>query len=183
MENNHLKYLINEEIYVIDEPELEQTVTKSEYKENTEDTAVVAEPIPETTEEAKPAESKVNIQGNASANVLILFNNTEATEIPEKEKTFLTNILKAVKLTTSDIGLINTTDSTVTLERIQGTSKANIILAFETPDNVGLAEIQNYAISEASSCKILMADSLSEIEKDTEKKKALWTNLQQLFLK
>ncbi|MTI19970.1 hypothetical protein E1176_02950, partial [Fulvivirga sp. RKSG066] len=115
--------------------------------------------------------------------VLILFKNESGDHLEDSQKTFLSNILKAVNLQLDVVALLNFKVVDLGLEKILKASQAKIILSFGLSDHNDFKQLPEYAIHKHGKYDILKADDLSAIAADQGLKKSLWTNLQQLFLK
>ncbi len=119
--------------------------------------------------------------------MVIVVNQPEAVYLIEEELSFLTNILKACKLTLADIAIVNTATREVTYAAIKEQLNAFKLLLFDVePSTIKLPflipafQVQNYAGS-----TIMLAPALSALDKPTPEgkllKTRLWAGLQQVF--
>ncbi len=92
---------------------------------------------------------------------------------------FLNKIMEAVKLSQHEYALINLQENKAcTLERIMKELAPNHIIIFGESD---FSNLDNYEISEIEGSTMLQSDSLTDVQTDVEKKKALWKALQEVF--
>lgn len=176
MENSYLKYLINEEVYVIDEK-----------VDNTPE-ASVSNPAPESStpvveEDSTNYKLDISIQGKSDSKIVILNNDASNKFIRQEDENFLKNILSAVKLDITQVALINKHNVDLNVKSIIEQLNPEIILTFNVPQSDVLDSSEPYQVASYQSCKIVTADSLQDISLDKNKKKALWEALQMLFLK
>lgn len=187
MENNkqYLKFLFNEDIFVIksDKKIAEDSKKYTEPPHTQEDQ--VEEPAPSNTDQITDQpesqhhqEPQLAVSGDAESAVCIINFDSQHEFIAPEQKTFLENILKAVQLDINKVALINKAKTDHGLLEITHKIDAKTFLIFADTD-----AMNKYVISEEGGKQLLVADSLDSISNDKEKKKALWTNLQQLFLK
>lgn len=177
MENNYLKYVITEGVYVINEPEAAE---KPEPVEKT--------PVENTTEEVNEENETYNkpalkIKGNSESSIMILVFEETSEFLGMSQEEFLKNILSAVKMNLNEVALINLAKSATTITELNEKLDKGTILAFGLPSSLTLPGDKKYEIQSTGSSQVVLADSLQNIEADKSLKKALWTNLQQLFLK
>lgn len=126
-----------------------------------------------------------NTLGNNQKKCLILVNEQEQQVIDENNLTFLQNILKAISYTLDDILLLNIASYPLTFEElINNYSPKQLILFDVSAFQLGIQERQiiQYELHEINNLQLISADSLTEIQKNIDKKKALWINLQRIFL-
>ncbi len=101
-------------------------------------------------------------------------------------ETFLTNILKAAKLDISkDVNLLKTTaESGFSFIRLKTKTSIGKVLIFGIPPKkLGInLDLKLYTSLEFQGCIFLLADSLATIQSKVDKKRALWTCLQQIYL-
>jgi len=189
MENNkqYLQFLYNEDLFVIkgDDAIIAESKSYVDTSENKE--TKVEEPATQNTapmsgdqEEVRkqPETPQLAISGDAESAVCIINFDSQNEFIAPEQKTFLENILKAVQLDINKVALINKAKTDHGLLEITHKIDAKTFLIFADTD-----AMNKYVISEEGGKQLLAADSLNSISNDKEKKKALWTNLQQLFLK
>jgi len=162
-ENNlYLKFLINEDIYIVHE---------NEDSSLTDDRPAIT---------VRPFQLKT-----LTDKTIVVIDYPENIIIPGTLKTFLSKILQAVGLKIEDIYLFDIGKSdteNMKLEdynlsdcRIIGFTK-RIPKRFKTTNN-----ITKYKISKVEGNKVILADTLEEIEKNKSKKLLLWEKLKDLY--
>ncbi len=176
MENNYLKFLITEDVYVIDESSADLTKQGNSKAENDEP-GVVNEPVSEAYSKNIP------FKGNNTSAILILNHEKDVEFISEQDMAFLKNILSAVKLDIEHVALVNLAKLELDLDAIIKELKPNTVIGFGVAHIEQLKTISLYEVSTQQEHKMLLADNLKHIESDKSKKKALWEGLQELFLK
>lgn len=173
-----LPHFITEEIYKVNEfdavevDEIVDDIIENDQTEEVNEPAENYKIIPEI---------KLQFEGNNNKGIVILVNYTNG--IPENEKDLLIKILSAVKLSITDIAIIdlgvnNTSEHYTLISKLN----CNKLIAFGTncnllfPDNLPMYQITPY-----NSKQIIKSHSLNEVAADTTKKKLLWTQLQTAF--
>ncbi len=150
----------------------------------TEDLFIVHEKAPTTNETKKimdkPA-SDIKIKGENKKGVLILIDEPEHHFLSEKDMDFLEKILKnGLDMGFDDVGLVNLhkiNDRKAVMEIAH-----KYMIGFGIPDNIledpgpGL-----YHLFKRDENTFLLADKLQDIMANIDKKKALWSNLKQMF--
>lgn len=174
MENNYLKYVITEGIYLINEPQAPSLEKPTEKEKEVKE---------EKPTDSIPEKPDLNIKGDANSQIMILVFEETSEFLSASQEEFLKNILSAVKLNLNEVALINLAKSATTITEIDEKLDKGTIMAFGLPASLTLPGDKKYEIQSTGSSQILLADSLQNIEADKSLKKALWTNLQQLFLK
>ena len=184
-ESSFLPHFITEEIYKVDDvytPEVDAVSAKVDDVASPEVASDQTEEVKEPVEKYKSTpEIKLQKEGNNNKGIIILVNYTNG--IPEDEKDFLIKILSAVKLSVTDIAIIDLGINN-TPEHYSLVSKLNCnkLIAFGTensllfPDNLPM-----YELTPHNSIQIIKSHSLNEVAKDTAKKKLLWAQLQTAF--
>lgn len=109
-----------------------------------------------------------------------------STENEESQVNFLSKILSAVKLELSkDVTLIKATPKDrFSFINLKTKSKIDKVILFGIqPKHLGInIDIKAYIPTTFQDCTFLLAHDLGAIEADTNKKKALWTCLQDIYL-
>ncbi|MCX8020317.1 MAG: hypothetical protein N2747_07490 [Chitinophagaceae bacterium] len=117
-------------------------------------------------------------------NILILFHDPENNEMQGPELTFLTEILKACKLTLQDVQLINLASETIpSLPDFLLTQNANLIILFCENKDLTLSgsSVTPYQLFRKEDKIILSASPLYIIYQNREEKRKLWQCLKQIF--
>jgi len=152
----------------------------------TEDIFIVNEQ-PQKSQSDESADNKIDshprlkFKGSVDNNVLI-YNFDKSNEfISQGDELFLQNILKAIKLNISETTIINAAKEEADLSTILSQlNQVKTVLIFGA-NSIAL-DVEFYQASSKDNINYLKCDPLSSIEKDKEKKKALWSALQELFL-
>ncbi|UII20962.1 hypothetical protein [Fulvivirga ligni] len=183
-DNSFLKFFITEPVYHIQGEEIIQNkVEEPEMKISK------PESEPEIIEEAPKEEIKeeinqpISIKGSNAKNVIIIVNEPEVEFISDSNEDFLGKILKAVKLDIKEVGLINAANNPGLNQHNSMDLEGSKFLLFGIESaKIFKDNFPHYQIIELESKQFLSGNSLSEIAKDSELKKLLWTALQKLFL-
>lgn len=133
---------------------------------------------------AVPVKEEVPFLGKNGKNILIVVNKNDAPFLPDKELSFLTNVLLACQLGLADVAIINWNKlAEKNVDEIFEQLKSKDVLLFNTdPSLFGLPEnVEQYAVRKTEGRQFVVAPSLTEIEKNKEAKKQLWLSLKQLF--
>ncbi len=160
------KAFINEHLYLVNEPEGSPAYPAAKNEEITE------EPIHEL----------LSLTGNKRAETLLLFNYGKAATIPENDKIFVNQVLKAVNLNFDEVAWLNVAhDPGFSWEALLEVCRAKNIIAFGLEEFMLPAKIAEGEIHIYNSRKILCAGQLSEISMNKSQKKLLWDGLKQLY--
>lgn len=161
-----LKYVINEDIYLID--------TFSDAVENTAEVEelkpAIQEDVSEPTEELK----KVVVPSNE---ILVVYDNVIADEMLQTELNYLGKILGAIGKSTDLIDSLNVASSKPNHQGYK------YVLCF-TPNHklpIPISTIQ-YEKVNFEGAQVVIADSLTNISGSTDLRKKLWGVLQGMFL-
>lgn len=116
--------------------------------------------------------------------VVIIYNNQQTVYLNPDEETLLAKILAAVKLQIEDVELVNIHNHRESLAEILKDKLVNQLISF----GIELRELDiripltAYRVTRVEGIDILLADSLFELQLNTDKKKMLWHALQGMFL-
>lgn len=189
-EENFLPYFIEEPIYVIktDAPIVVTTaaeevsspeVTKAEPTVEAPVAKVVQESI---VEEPEPVYVKALPTSGDNLKHCIVLVNSEEDILEESLQAFLYKIMGAVKRKSEDILLANCHQADEEqIAALLANNNHRHVLTFGVDLIPALATASPYEIVKAGAVSMLRADSLSLIDQETEKKKALWKALQEMF--
>ncbi len=160
-----LPFLLTEAIYVIQENSAPPVALP-----------VVEVAIPE------PPKPTIDLPRNRNQ-VVIIYTNQETVYLNPEEEALLSKILGAVKLRIDDVELVNIHNHRDTLVEILKDKLVNQIISFgiELRDLDIQIPLEAYRITRAEGIDILLADSLFELQLNTDKKKMLWQALQGMF--
>jgi hypothetical protein len=161
-----LPLLLTETIYIVPE------------KEKTSPVPSVAEPevpVPAVAQPVRPRNRN---------RLVVIYNNIKTVYLNPEEESLLTKILGAVKLRLEDVELVNVNNHRDTLIEILRDKMANQIISFgiELRDLDIQVPLEAYRVQRVEGIDILLADSLFELQLNTDKKKMLWQALQGMFL-
>ncbi len=147
--------------------------------------------LPVTVEE-KPAENKMPIQsevfepepvhywGGNQMRILILIKDQESDLIHPKDQDFLMRIVEGgLKYSRQDIAVVNC--SKYEYSQIFDEIDHAFLIAFGDHPQKFTGAMPKYEVFLHNGKKVLLSDSLNDLEPDKEKKKALWKALQQMF--
>lgn len=189
-EENFLPYFIEEPIYVIktDAP----TVATPAAEEVLSPKVNTAEPIVEVPVASAVQESKVEepepvyvkalpTSGDNLKHCIVLVNSEEDI-LEESLQTLLYKIMGSVKRKSEDILLANCHQADEEqIAALLANNNHRHVLTFGVNLLPTLATASPYEIVKAGAVSMLKADSLNLIDQETEKKKALWKALQEMF--
>ncbi|MEO9967855.1 MAG: hypothetical protein ABJF11_18835 [Reichenbachiella sp.] len=166
--NDFLKFLINENIYLIDEKgEAEaQAVDPKDTTSYSDDSQEAQANEPEPVLE-KPIPSN---------DILIIFDNPSEPELAVGDKEYLDKILGAIG---KSIAIVDFLNVAVTNPEINGYKQ---VIAFTPNHKLPIAvSTMQYAATTMDGIEIIVADSLINISGSTDLRKKLWGVLQQVF--
>lgn len=168
-----LKFLINEDIYLIDNlPEAEVEV-----KEATE------APVKETTPASEPSPARVSepkitlsTPQKPTNEILVIFDNPTAKNLPAGDLAYLGKIMGAIGKSVEKVDFQNVAATT---------PKAvgyDYVIAFTPNHQLPVpASTQQYVSTKLGDGQLIVADALNNIAASTDLRKKLWGVLQQVF--
>ncbi len=143
--------------------------------------------LPAEAEVAASSPDKIKYFGENRKNVIIVVSESNSIHLNREDLTFLTNILKACQLNTTDIAIINTAKQAVTFTAIKEQLTVLQIVLFDVepsliklPFMIPPFQVQNFAGSSIMLAPALLALNKPGIEGRLLKTK-LWNGLKQLF--
>lgn len=173
---NFLPFFLTEPVYIIPEPALElETQEKEPHNDLSDQTALGIQP------EIK--ELIIKSRGGFKKNILILVDDPFPEVLNITDTEFLLKILKAIRLSEDDVAIVNVhhlNNDFLPLLKEHFNYRVLMMFGIEAPSIT--KNITKYKIIESSGEKVLYADSLTDIDKDKQKKLKLWENLQLLFI-
>lgn len=126
----------------------------------------------------KPEQGKgLNFRGKNLKNITVMIDDGSRV-YSGVEFTLLKNILKAIGLTENDVAIIDLSQELPGVENIREVLSPRIIIAFGSA--FPLAKGPKNQISEREDTKILITDSLSDLNQDEHLKRSFWAELQKL---
>ncbi|SMD37998.1 hypothetical protein SAMN04488029_3581 [Reichenbachiella faecimaris] len=167
--NDFLKFLINEDIFLIDEKSVKNSqvdaVVDHEDTPQKEKVSTVQEPSVELESPAKPTHE-----------TLILFDNPTAVNLPTSDLEYLGKILGAIG---SSIEKVDFQNVAATTPKTVGYS---YVIAF-TPNHQLPVPVstQQYVSTKLGDGQLIVADALNNISASPDLRKKLWGVLQQVF--
>ena len=175
MENNSelLKYIYQEDLYIIDEPEPTHNAIEAGSNLEIPDDEQVIEQI----NEPKP----VKYLGSNNKGILILVNDTESEFLNPHDLDFLMKIVESgLKFSKMDIAIVNCVK--YPYWQIFDEVHHACIVAFGSHQTDMIQGLPKYQVfNQEEGTKILLADDLNTVEGDKEKKMQLWKALQRMF--
>ena len=167
--NEFLKFLINEDIYLIDNlpeapKEVKEPVVDSAPKPESEK-SIVSEPKVALSPPQKPVNE-----------VLVIFDNPTAKHLPAGELEYLGKIL----------GAIGRSVEKVDFQNVAATTPKPVgyryVITFTPNHQLPVpASTQQYVAAKLGDGQLIVADALNNISASTDLRKKLWSVLQQVF--
>lgn len=147
----------------------------------------VTKSLLETAKVITDAPVKIKHFGDNQKKIIVLVNQPGSDFLNKADLTFLTNILKACRLETTDIAIVNVAEQPVTFMEIKEQLSALQLILFDIaplsiklPFNIPHFQVQNYADT-----TIMLAPALAVLNRqDNESrvlKTKLWNGLKQVF--
>ncbi|WP_422362253.1 hypothetical protein [Reichenbachiella sp.] len=166
--NEFLKFLINEDIYLIDNlPEAEVTI------EPEKETVANSEPSPTIVSEPKVTLSSPQKPTNE---ILVIFDNPTAKGLPTGDLEYLGKILGAIGQSTEKVDFQNVAATT------PKPTGYDYVIAFTPNHQLPVAaSTQQYVSTKLGDGRLIVADALNNISASTDLRKKLWNVLQQVF--
>ena len=165
MSSEFLKYVINEDIYSISEPELEKSQPSAS-------DSVVHEPA---SVENKPAEP---IMESHSSEVIAVLVATANHEIDPSTKDYIDKILNSVRLSLSEAQLIAVSDAAILPKNLSSFQR---IISFTGDLPLPFSSLGKYSFHEWEQSRIILLDPPEIISGSVEFRKRLWNALKQEF--
>ncbi|MEP1778663.1 hypothetical protein [Reichenbachiella sp.] len=160
--NDFLNFLINEDIYVIDENDVTSTNLSGENE-------------PEMVEEA---EVRLNSLEKPKHEILVLFDNPSATNLSSDDLEYLGKILGSINLSKDHVEFLNVVGASAPI-----TDGYKYVIAFTPNHQLSLDKsVQQYVAMNLGDTKVIIADALRNISTSTDLRKKLWTVLQEVFV-
>ncbi|WP_420579752.1 hypothetical protein [Reichenbachiella sp.] len=165
----YLKFLINEDIYLIDNLPAPQ----EEVKEVVKETPPKHEPV--STVVAEPRVSLASTQ-KPDNEILVIFDNPTAKNLPAGELEYLAKIL----------GAIGKSVEKVDFQNVAATTPKPVgyryVITFTPNHQLPVAaSTQQYVSTKLGDAQLIVADALNNISTSTDLRKKLWGVLQQVF--
>mgnify|MGYP001598367340 FL=1 len=122
--------------------------------------------------------------GNNEKNVLLLVNYLNQKELTPQQLSFLNKMMKACKITLSDVALMNMSQNPdANYKILQEYFKSQIVLLFGIePISFGLPlSFPHFQVQSFANCSFLFTPAIEELEKDDVLKSKLWVCLRRIF--
>ncbi|GEM_PF-5150972 len=183
MEENqgYLKYLINEQIYVVKEPELvvaddtETSLAESRIEKVVKDEPILEAIKPETSQEKE-------VLTEPTQKLLVVYKYPESEPLPTNLKKLMLKIIEAVGIDVMTGVYVNSSfkplpDQLLDFENILVFGKDITLKLEDSPQS------QPYRMETVSLTRILTADALIDLDQQIPLKRQLWAELQRMFPK
>lgn len=165
--NDFLKFLINEDIYSIDDQKEQPAVEQPSAA-----AAAPAEPS-KTTEEPV---AKVVLPAKPKHEIVILFDNPIAEALPADDLAYLGKILGAIGRSAEKVDFLNVAKGAPSV-----TGYAYVIAFTPNHQLPVSASTQQYVSVELGDARLIVADALNNISASKDLRLKLWGVLQQVF--
>jgi hypothetical protein len=132
----------------------------------------------------KTKETILKSLGGNQKNILIVVKNDNITYLPDEDLEFLTNILKACKLSLEDVAIVNTNNNPDEgyKEYLKNWSSKIVLLFGVSPVSFDLpVSFPEFQVQSLTNTKFLYSPALSECRTDKLLKSKLWVSLQRIF--
>jgi DNA polymerase III psi subunit len=136
------------------------------------------------TQQGLVTNKELNIFGGNKQHIILLVNNPDVVFVTDQQLTFLSGILNACKLMLEDVGLLNIASyPAISYKKISDIFTPQIVIMFGIlPDAIQLPFVMPEFQRQSYNNQVYLAvPSLTELEKNKELKRKLWTVLQQIF--
>jgi hypothetical protein len=135
--------------------------------------------LPEETAIENGVAGKIKFSGENRKDITVVVDGAGSANVPKEDLAFLSNILKACQLNTSDIAIVSTGQQEVTYKEIKEQLNAHHILLFDVePSVIGLPfKIPHFQVQHYDGCAIMPAPALKTLNKNTPEGKLLKTKL------
>ena len=147
-------------------------------------TLIETDEIAAKTETTAIASGDEKYLGENKKNILIIVDFADATFLPDKELSFLTNMLTACKLSLADVVILNINKSREkNYKELISTFKSRIVFLFGIePVSFGLpVTFPHFQIQPFANATFLFTPLLKECENDALLKSKLWVCLRRIF--
>lgn len=156
---------------------------------------LVAEKNVESPKKSKPSsqptapkplakEKTIKFLGNNAKQVLIIVNYKDAVHLPDEQLDFLTQLLKACKLSLDDVAIANIyhysdSEKTAIVQQLNSTF---VILFDAAAEDFGFPfKLPDYQVQKFSDLTVLQAPALHLLQHDKTAKTKLWGSLKKMF--
>ena len=167
-----LKYIYSEDIYMLDEPEVQDVVAEKEGQVE----SMQEEKSPNIVEEPKP----LSYLGRNEQEILFLVNDPSSELLNQTDLDLFMKIVEdGLKFTKNDIALANTAKQS--LEQILEELDHQFIISMGVDISKFYPEQETYLVHESGTEKILISESLQALGNDVSKKVRFWKALKSMF--
>lgn len=172
-----LRLFFTDDVYLLDEPELQVNKVVSDAVEPATSIAAVQDNVLKKAREFKSL-------GNNKRQVLILVNDSQHEVSDEKGRELLRKIVKSVNLSAADFALVNyAAYPDASFVEFQQYFSSQLVFAFGvSPAQLTLPAYSSNAIVEVEGIRMIFSTELKALDQDAATKKALWGSLQKLGL-
>lgn len=182
-ENAYLAYLLDCEVYLIDENAKKQATLEPEKKATVipevESKRTKEEPAKSQIENTEKRLPPIDFEGSDSAGLVVI---VDKAGWNDKQKLLLTKILQSINLKLSETALIKTENTIIKCTELKKIIPGHKrILSFGIQVNMDETTNQPNTISEGGNVIVITSVNLDKLNQDVASKKLLWKNLKQTF--
>lgn len=173
IEDPYLKYLIEEEIYLIPDPSEQQPSHN-------------LQPLKEKVQDTEPEDDRplLTFKGENLKQLILIFEHQHDQYLNQEQENLLKKILGAINYSLKDVGMIN-------LHHYKKKPDLDQLLELGCNHLIGLGinpstlskdrNMISHQVFDRKNIKILLSYSLDELNQDKNKKISLWNNLKKMF--
>ena len=180
IKSEHLPYIYHEDLYLIPNKEgvTSSVTTNSKEIVNNETTAVPLNTP--STPEVNPITWKTIQPGNNTPLTVVLW--SEALSMNDQQKLFLSKIVQACKIDFNQIHIFHQQlNNGITFLQNIPTGTCLVIASTEAQDTIRKAQLQKYSAFQHLKTKVIIVDSLQDLENNVAHKTQLWNQLKLVF--
>lgn len=176
-QNELLKYIYHEDLYLIDEP---APADEQGIPEPSRPTSVAEESAKNEPESVVNEPEPITFLGNNEKGILFLVNDPSDDLLNQSDLDLLMKIVESgLKCSKSDIAIVNT--AIFPVHQVLDEIAYTYLISF----GVDLADFHgtcvHYEMKEDEKCTVLLSDELTLLQQDVNKKQKLWAALKSMF--
>ena len=172
-----LKYIYNEELYIIDEPELQPVHADTA---GTESKEVVVENENNNTSTLVEEPTPISFFGNNEKGILILVDDTTDELLNQKDLDLLMKIIESgLHYSKNDFALVNVAKKSI--DQILNEISYSYLISFGIDLSNSFSDTTPYTIHKVGSSQLLFSEPLSSMHDNKARKGKLWLALKSMF--